>query len=597
MPPVVPTYDRQRVREAPLDAGRVPTQAPLEAFGGGAAVSGALQAGATIAQDAKTRADRAAVLEAENRLTSWMSQALYAPKTGAFNRTGKDAVGALDETLSAYRQQASAFERELRGADQVAPFRQMAEERGAAMEGRLLQHVAAEGEKFYAEQTDAAVSLSQDEAERDPHDIAAVDREIGNQVGKLAEFAARTGKSDEWLEQQTSDAISKTNSRVVTRLLADRNYREAKEFFDTRRNQFSSQDAKAIQGAVAEGAMRAQTQEQSDEIRQTHETLEDRLAAARDIEDPELRQEVTRQVVADYNLDRTARTEVANGIYVQSAKAINEAPIMATNPMYAVDPMALAAMDAVDPSYRENLEKLAAASVKLVPLTTNPAVLVQFEAMLSEDLAKVSETDMMVRFQPNMSATDFGQALTRWNAARNEAAGGGGKDVATVSAMEHEINLVLDAAGLGSPSVTTPGGRTQATRNANFLMQVSAQVRARGLKNPDAIRQLASDMLRQKVAVAGERVSFYSMSEEDQANFVVPLADIPPEDAVEVMAMFDRWGYRPSESLIGEAYRMRLQGRGETAILNAIGDRMRAEAERRSGPVTRRPYMRGAPTQ
>ena len=597
--PTVPVYDEQRVPVAPLPALRAPVEAPVEAFGGGPTRAAAIEAAAGIFADAKQRADYLAVLDAETRLTTWSTAAMYDPKTGAVNKTGRAAFDVHGEVLDSYAKQVQEIEKGLRGGDQVRAFRATAEQRRLALDSQLMRHVSVETGRYEDDVTDASLEAQREEAEADPLNLPLVAGAIQKQVATLTEFAARTGKSDEWLAGKVSEAISDTNSRVVSRLLSAGLNVEAREYFKDHRHEFRGRDVEAIEKAVREGGMRADSQAQADKIRGESPTLEERVATVRKIEDDDLRDETMKRVMADYNLDRTARTETANGLFLSAHKAVLEAPVMMNDPMDAVDPVALAAMDAVDPSYRQNLEKLAAERNRTFPIITDDRFLIELDLLKDEDLAKLSGDDMLIRYRPNLAKADWDKARTRWSAAREEAEGRGGKDVAPVSVIDRYVDETLKAAGVDTTPRSTAAGIADAARQARYRLAVDDAVRVLELKDPAKVRELTAVMWKDQLLTVGrERIPYAAATEEQRAAGLIAFADIPQWARNDMTKAFEGWRLTPDE--IALAYTMTTRGRGRAAIGKAIEDaridKMVTERERRIGvPISPATYFEERP--
>jgi hypothetical protein len=302
MPLVVPKYDGG-VQEQSAPNVRVNTQAPIEAFGGGdlaAAPTRALQQTAEIVDRERQKADQTRVLEADTEINNYKTNLFYDPKEGVITKRGRDAFGAQEEYAPKLKQKIDELAGKLSSPAQRQAFLERANRHQADFDNLLQKHTYAESEKYDDEVTDANLKSTQNDVVLNHQDPQAVVLGQARMQEVISQYAARRGKSPEWVKEQVESTVSKTNAAIVDRMLANGSDVEAEEFFKNNRQSFRAEDLKQVEAKVAESSLLGKAQRVSADVMSRGLTLTQAIAEANQLENPKEKAAVKEQIRMDY---------------------------------------------------------------------------------------------------------------------------------------------------------------------------------------------------------------------------------------------------------------------------------------------------------
>lgn len=253
--PRVPTYDRRTVAPQPLASPRVTESVSPSAFG--ADIGRGLQQVGNVVFDIQQRerekADRAAVVEADNQLDTFEQSALFDPDEGAFTKSGKDAFDLPNQVLPQYDEEATRIEGTLGSDTAKAAFRARSLSRRQAINQRLNQHELNEREKFYDQQDKAKLDSSRALAANYYSDPERIAGEIRTQEETIEAFGKRKGSSREQIDAAKAEARSTTHADVIDRYLARDEWRKGQIYFEEVRDQLSGDAATRVESALKIG--------------------------------------------------------------------------------------------------------------------------------------------------------------------------------------------------------------------------------------------------------------------------------------------------------------------------------------------------------
>lgn len=304
-------------------------QTSVEDFGGGQAarpfdLSGPEHVAQQVYQQQKQDANEIAVTDAGAKLSALETTILWDPQTGAMTRKGKDAFGAQDDATKAWQAQSAALEDGLQNDQQKLAFRRMVAAHGASLNETLTRHVATEKEAYDSETTNGFVTNERNAAIANFTDPQRITESVRNQQAALADYARRTGKPAEWLQQQALQAASDTHVAVIDRLLANDQDVAAKTYRDAHADEIVGAHAATLDKALEEGSSRAESQRQSDAILQAGGTLTEQVAKAREIENPRVRDLVEQRVRRTDSENKAAQREAAEASMVTAGNIIDQ---------------------------------------------------------------------------------------------------------------------------------------------------------------------------------------------------------------------------------------------------------------------------------
>lgn len=305
--------------------------APIEAFGGGAAsdpiaqaTSRGLNVATQIIQEERQRADDAATTEAYAKAVRKRNELLYDPKSGAMNRQGKDAFGVSKEYGEAYEKELNTIEDELATDSQKALFRKIRIQQSTDLNNDLQRHTFTEARKFEEQTTEAGLATTRDDAVLNYQNPGKVASSIELQKVLVKEQAIRNGLPAEWVALKTKDVESKTHSAVIERMLSNGQDIEAQDYFNKSKDFLSGADSATLEKSLEEGTRRGKSQRESDAIVKSTGSLSQALEKARSIEDPRLRDDTVTRVKDYYSQKKMAEDEANEQRHKQAGNIIDQ---------------------------------------------------------------------------------------------------------------------------------------------------------------------------------------------------------------------------------------------------------------------------------
>lgn len=249
-----------------------------------------------VVEEERDRADRAALLEAENTLSKWESDRLYNPNGGAFTIKGKDSFTLPEQLGDEYNTVASEAEKKLTTERQKAAFATLRSRRGQNLELTIRRHVYGEMQTFHRAELQANIENGVNTAIANANDPRRVGEELSNVISTIRANAASVGMGPEQVEAQITKVRSATHVGVIDRLLAQDKDKAAKIYFEETRGQISGDSLAKIERAIEEGSLRGEAQRKADEILAGGGTLTQQREKARGIDDPQLRDQVMQRI-------------------------------------------------------------------------------------------------------------------------------------------------------------------------------------------------------------------------------------------------------------------------------------------------------------
>lgn len=223
------------------------------------AAGGVLDSFLKFAEDEKRKGDQLAVLDADKQLGDLETQLLHGP-TGALNKRGKDAFGTPDEVSKVWNKQTAEIEKNLANNDQRAAFMKARASRQQDVNSQLQRHVSSETRKYDDEVTTSFVNNERNAAGTNYLDNERINRSINRQGNTLIDYANRNGKGQEWIDEKTLDASSKTHMLVMGRMLANGEDQFAEQYYKTSAKGMTGDDRKDIERALEQGRTLGQAQ-------------------------------------------------------------------------------------------------------------------------------------------------------------------------------------------------------------------------------------------------------------------------------------------------------------------------------------------------
>lgn len=332
--PTIPRLNAPQVTPNALPNARFTVRmsdAPYRALG--EAINQVGQTVDTIYREQKDKADALAVMEADRKLSEWENRRIYDAEQGALNVKGRDAMALPDTVLPDLDTTIGEIEAGLANDEQRLAFRRMAIARRTDVDRLLQRHVAREFEAYDAAATDAYLANSVEAAAANYTNPERIAVELDRQRAALLSRAARTGEAAEVTQQKLAAFTSNTHVAVIGRMLAAGEYRGAREYLEANRDDIAGTAMADVEKAVRAGGVRAESQAQADAIMAQHTDRTAALAAARAIDNPEVRDAVVQRVNARFDemraieVERRQQAERDAADIIERTGSVDEVPV------------------------------------------------------------------------------------------------------------------------------------------------------------------------------------------------------------------------------------------------------------------------------
>lgn len=561
--PQVPRVREQSVALRPVSGVRVSTDAPLEAFGGGAAVAGVERATQgvvgvfdKIVQDEKRRADQVSVLEADQKLSALETRLLHDPEAGALNKRGKDAFGLPETVMGDFGKGVEEIEAELGNDDQRMAFRRMVVQRQSDIDRNLQRHVSGEMRRHDDQTTESYLANERDAAAANYKDDDRVAMAIGRQRAAVVDHAQRNGLPEEYIKQKTAEVTSQTLSTVVTRMVSDGDDLAAKKYYETNRDLFTGRDQERLVGVLEEASLRGESQRNTDAIVAKAPTMTAALEEARKIEEPKLRDETTRRVREFYGLKKQAEEEARAEQFQYAANVLEQTGGNRDQiPADVWMNLSLSERNAIDARAKQLREG--------IPPTTDWGTYYELKTLASDASTRAGflKTNL-IEHRHKLGDAEFKDLVNLQAQLRR------GDDSAETELMGYRTTqqIVSQALGQAGIDASPKPGSKDAARLASFARQVDEQIveiqERTGKKATTEERQRIVDNLMVKGAVErgwlwDTRKPVFEAEPGDEIE--VQYEDVPAREKSYIEAALKARGLPVDERTVTEMYRRKIQ--------------------------------------
>lgn len=356
--PTVPRYKRQ-VQAAATPRVRVQTSAPEGAFGGGVdteavsrAFGKATQAVTNVYLEEQQRADEVNVVGAKKHLTNLEVDLQYNKEYGYKHRRGKDAGEAIADINERWEKGTAEILNGLTNERQKFVFQREAERRRDSVFKNLQGHAFVESRKHDDAETGAFIENEQNAAIASYQDPGRVRDSIENVRQEIYSYGQRNGLSAEVVKQRMDVETSKTHYMVANQYLNANQDMVAKEYFKKHKDQIVGKDRINLEKALEVGSVRGDSQREADKIMAKGMSLTESLSKAREIKDPEKRDETVRRVKTMHQEKKVIREQMEGELFLKSYNDVEK-----SRNLDAISPESWALLD---PQSRTTLKKLAA---------------------------------------------------------------------------------------------------------------------------------------------------------------------------------------------------------------------------------------------
>lgn len=283
--PTVPYPDQPRVQPSGLPSVRVSGNAPLEAFGGGAALpsnaAAPLSEMARIAQEATDHANQVAFTGAAAALTDAKTALLYHPQSGLLNQRGENALSAPEQARAGWDAAVEQIQAGLTTPQQKAAFHKYALTDWSQVNLDVQRHVAQQRVVVDTEKTNGLnAALTQEAVNVAAKGVLSPDPTVRFQALAKATanaqqvadntraYATRQGLPKEAITEQVAKTVSGFHAQVLGAMATDpdANWVEFTDYYERHKEQLVGDQREQMARLVANNASIGAAQQGVDAI-------------------------------------------------------------------------------------------------------------------------------------------------------------------------------------------------------------------------------------------------------------------------------------------------------------------------------------------
>ena len=221
--PRVPTYDTAQIQQQPTRPIQLQGVAP-DNTSIGQGLQGLARGAQMLMDKEREKADTARLMDADNQLTKWQQQAMYAENGGVYTRKGQNALDVTNQTLDQFEKAQEDIAKSLTSDQQRARYAQIVNSRRNSLSNDLNRYEYGERQNYYGQVEKAQLETSMQGAALEYRDPTKVDGHRQKMGAVLDSRAQRLGLSPEAAEAEKLKFNSSLNSDVLQRHANDDPY-------------------------------------------------------------------------------------------------------------------------------------------------------------------------------------------------------------------------------------------------------------------------------------------------------------------------------------------------------------------------------------
>jgi hypothetical protein len=455
---------------------------------------------AKMVEDERKRADEVALTNAQNRLDQFEITRLHDPKTGALNVHGQASFTLPEDVAKDYNELSAEIRAGLGTDEQRVAFAKLAQQRGANIDLTLRRHVSAEMDAFDKGETDATVTNASSLAAANALDPPRVAMELQRGIDAIRGYGKRHGIGPEAIQKQVDGFLSDTHLGVIDNLVAAKEPGKARAYFEEVKPQIAGDKYDDVEKLLKVGHTKKEAQQQSDKIIAAGGTLDEQRAKAKQISDPDVRDETLSYIEHEFDVKDKAERDRLEGTnklaydIVDRTKSVKDIPATVWKDMtgpqrnairdYAAS---LAKGEPIRTDYQTYYALMAMSSTPAGTKLPDGRVPLNVNDFIKEDLTK---------YRNSLSDSDYKQMIELQSSIRN--ADQKKADALQLGYMTNAqiVDGVLQSAGYD----TTPAPGADAKAVYDFRAAVDKQVAAQELStgkkaSNDDVKRIADELI------------------------------------------------------------------------------------------------------
>lgn len=556
--PQIPQFTQQIAPTSAPDA-QLSVQSNPQDFGAGLA-EGANQVTSVIGQQLKQHkenADSLAVMAADKKLADWENKAIYDSQTGALAVKGKDALALPDTVLPQMQSTVSQIANSLTDDTQKQAFARLANARQEDVYKIVHRHVAQEYTAYDQQETSAYVTNSQNQAAANANDPVRVGQEINRQQNAIQAFGIRNGIAPDQIALEKQKAASDTQIGVLDQLLSSGQYQKAQDYYTQNKDQIIPTAQPAVEKAIQAGSVRGQSQQQADSLVAKFSKESDALNAARQIQDPLLRDATVQRVQQRFQEQEQLQQQNLKDI-------IDKASLMITNG---------GTVDQISPQDWEQIPRPQRAALRALQ---NRGEWYQDDkkwyAFTQLDPKQLAGMNLYTQVRPYVDDAHWDRALQMQKDAQAAQNGDASKMTAALTFQKRLDNQLVSAGVFKTTSgLTGDDAALYANVETEAAHELQMKEQALGRKaTGDEMQQVIDNTVLHIVKLnqwgTDPQQLTMKVKQNEQGEAYVPIARVPDAAAARIRHYGESLGYNVSDSTIEKVYAASLMGADDKRI-------------------------------
>lgn len=437
--PTVPTYDQLQVTPntrplTPVSSPNVHNFAADNAQRQGQAMQ---QLGGELSKQAtemQLDANHAIVTDAVNASVQH-EQELELGDNGYTKLQGRDALDrpqgqALWDEYGAQLDKANGdiARKMLKNDAQRQAFDEIVAQRRTTFISRIMRHAATEQKKYNLSVQKGTIEVANNRLALSGGDPEVVADSVTAIKGAVMELGRLQGKAKDEIAADMVDALSPGHAAVISSAVDSGRTNFAQQYLDAHNAELTPAARIQMTKLVEAGKVLGRAQDHADQIMGSGVSDADKLAAARNISDPKLRDAVVARVKSRINETRALEAQLKADHYDRAAQLADQGHEIPASLRVGLSPSQLNALD-----------KLHAKRVSGQPIQTDEVAYGEFSLMPIEQLAKMTPQQYHEKYRALFDDSHYEGGLNLIRAARATVAKEGQRD-------SHRAILSFDAA-------------------------------------------------------------------------------------------------------------------------------------------------------
>jgi hypothetical protein len=244
--PTIPKYEGD-VNVQSLPQERVPIGAPIEAFGGGEAISAGIQGLSNLVKIGRDNADKTAVIDAKNKLTELKNRILHGYEddkkqkvVGALSEQGKNSFGLPEKVQKQYDEGVQKIYEGLNYRQKPMVQEADGETKNFILDS-VYKHMDKEKNKYVANTIKTSADVYKNDAIANYADenqrLAAL-----KNLRESYSMGTQIGMDDAMIKKAADDDVSSVHTSIVQRMLENGDDMQADEYYKKNYNEISGDD-------------------------------------------------------------------------------------------------------------------------------------------------------------------------------------------------------------------------------------------------------------------------------------------------------------------------------------------------------------------